>query len=182
MNFRKTDEENLVKEFLRGNRNSIEKLIEIYQRPLYFLCLRIVENHEDAQELVQKTFINAMENLINLQNHAAFKPWIYKIAINLCHNLLRKRNSYTRMLNALPKKNDVINFSDPLEKEEEKKIIQNSFQILSEKQKYTIFLRVYHDLSYKEIGEILGCKETTARSHFHLGIKKLAKWLEHHFS
>lgn len=171
---KKTDAE-LICSFLQGERDAIGELLERYQRPIYFLCLRMTSDHEDALELVQKTFVQAMEKMGSLQNTAAFKTWIYRIALHLCCNLLRERSVYSRTLSALsPIYPTKTYFADPLEKEEQKNIIQESLQALSEKQRTAVILRIYHNLSYQEIGEVLGCQESTVRSHFHLGLKKLA--------
>ena len=170
----------LIQAFLHGSRDAIGILLQRYQRSLYFLCLRMVEDHEDALELVQKTFINVMEKLGTLQNHAAFKTWVYKICINLCYNLLREKNNYNRALTNLPALyNAKVCWNDYLEKEEQRSIIQNCLQELSEKQRTVVILRVYQGLSYQEISEVLGCQEATVRSHFHLGLKKLAVKLKH---
>lgn len=169
----KTDEE-LISSFLQGEGVGIEELIQRYERPIYFLCLRMVDDHEDALELVQKTFVNAIEHLQTLQKLPAFKPWLYKIAVNLCLNLLRERSNYTRAISALQAANPSPYIFDPIEQEEQKSIIRESLGTLPEKQRATIILRIYQDLSYPEISEVLGCQESTVRSHFHLGLKKLA--------
>jgi RNA polymerase sigma-70 factor (ECF subfamily) len=171
---KKTDEE-LIHNFLQGEREAIGELLERYQRTIYFLCLRMTSDHEDALELVQKTFVQVMEKVVSLQKTAAFKTWLYRIALNLCYNQLRERNIYTRALNSLtPAYPTKTYFSDPVEQEEQKSIIQDSLESLSDKQRTAVILRIYHDLSYQEIGEVLGCQESTVRSHFHLGLKKLA--------
>lgn len=163
----------LIAEFLQGDRVSVEELVRRYQRPLYFLCMRILSHHEDAVEIVQKTFIAMLEKIDTLQRPNAFKTWLYRIAVNLCHNALREKITYSRVLNGLSVDRD-ISCDDPLEQEEQKNMVRYSLQKLSEKQKTTVILRIYHDLSYQEIGEILGCQEVTARTHFHLGLKNLA--------
>ncbi len=166
----------LVQLFLEGNRESLGVLVERYQRALYFLCLRIVQNHDDALELVQKTFLQVLEKLHTLQKTDKFKTWIYRIAINLCYNLLREKSLYLRVLSDLPVCTESTR-DDPLAREEEELLVRNALSQLSPKQRISIILHIYHNLSYQEIGEILGCQEATVRSHFHLGIKKISNQL-----
>lgn len=173
----KTDEK-LVAASLQGDSKAIDALVQRYQRPLYFLCLRILSNHEDAMEIVQKTFIAMVEKIATLQKTKAFRTWLYKIAVNLCYNTLREKSTYHRVLNGLSH-SDAVFCGDPLEQEEQNNMVRYSLQTLSEKQKTAVILRVYHNLSYQEIGEILGCQEVTARTHFHLGLKNLAGKLKH---
>ena len=169
----KTDQQ-LIQTFLDGNKESIGILAERYQRQLYFLCLRILQNHEDALELVQKIFIQVIEKLYTLQNHNSFKTWLYRISLNLCHNFLREKQNYNKALSNLPIETP-YSFDDPIIKEERRILLKEFLEELTEKQRNAILLRIYHNLSYQEIAEIMDCKEVTVRSHFHLGLKKLAE-------
>ncbi|NUM37175.1 MAG: RNA polymerase sigma factor [Candidatus Brocadiae bacterium] len=168
----KTDQQ-LIQAFLDGNKESIGILVERYQRQLYFLCLRILQDHEDSLELVQKTFIQVMEKLYTLQNHNSFKTWLYRIALNLCHNFLREKQNYNKALSHLSLESSG-SFNDPVIQEEQSLLLKEFLEELTEKQRNAILLRIYHNLSYQEIAEIMDCQEVTVRSHFHLGLKKLA--------
>ena len=173
----KTDEQ-LVASFCHGNQESLGILVERHQRHLYFFCLRLLDNRDDALEMVQKTFIQVLEKLNTLRNPNFFKTWLYRIAINLCRNLLQERYSYRRLLTGLPALMATCYEEDHLEKEEQRTLVRELLQLLPEKQRVTIILKVYHNMSYQKIAEILGCQEVTARSHFHLGLKSLGAKLK----
>lgn len=172
----KSDEQ-IIGRFLDGNKEAIGILVERYERQLYFFCLRLVQDHDDALELVQKTFIQVIEKLATLQKHDRFKTWLYRISLHLSHNFLRDKSTYSRVLTALPQRN-TASFQDTLLEEEERNLVRGFLNSLTERQRSVIILRIYHNLSYQEIGEILGCREVTARTHFHLGLKRLADKLK----
>ncbi len=168
----KTDQQ-LIQIFLEGYNEAIGILVERYQRQLYFLCLRILDDHEDALEVVQKTFIQVIEKLSTLQNHNSFKTWLYRIALNLSYNFLREKQTYNNTLKNLPVDIPYC-LDDPVMNEERRVQLKEFLDELTERQRNAILLRIYHNLSYQEIAEVMGCQEVTARSHFHLGLKKLA--------
>ena len=168
----KTDQQ-LIESFLDNNNEAIGILVERYQRQIYFLCLRIVEDHEDALELVQKTFMQVIQKLSGLQKTNSFKTWLYRISLNLCYNFLREKRTYKHAIMHMPV--DIpFYLDDPLLIEERTVKLKEFLDELTERQRNAILLRIYHNLSYHEIAEIMGCREVTARSHFHLGLKKLA--------
>src|SRR5512144_1557316 len=74
-----------------GEREAFDELVLKYQRPLYSLLYRMVSNHEDASDVLQKTFVRAFTGLGSFERRASFRTWLYQIAINLAKNVDRDR-------------------------------------------------------------------------------------------
>jgi RNA polymerase sigma-70 factor (ECF subfamily) len=87
----------LVKRSADGEKEAFDELVLKYQKPLYSLIYRMVSNHEDTADLLQKTFVKAFLGLRSFERRSSFKTWLYQIAINLAKNVYRDRSRNTRV-------------------------------------------------------------------------------------
>src|SRR5699024_9268555 len=85
----------LVRKAIGGNERSYRKLVEKYQRSLYFHIRKMISDHEQVEDLVQETFVKAFYNLSNYNTNYAFSTWIYRIATNHTIDYLRKKKLQT---------------------------------------------------------------------------------------
>ena len=70
----------------RGERDAFDQLVVLYQRDIYRLCYRYVNNHEDANDLTQEAFLKAWRGIRRFRGNSAFSTWLYRIAVNACLN------------------------------------------------------------------------------------------------
>src|SRR3989338_11492575 len=82
---------NLVLEFKECNEKAFNELFLQFQKPIYGLAMRILANHSDADEVVQKTFMQVYLNLNTFRGESSFKTWLYRIAINQCKDHLKSK-------------------------------------------------------------------------------------------
>jgi len=82
----------------RGEREAFDVLVERYQRPIYRLCYRYVNNHEDANDLAQEAFLKAWRAIGRFRGESAFSTWLYRIAVNACLNFRARNRPETREL------------------------------------------------------------------------------------
>src|SRR5215471_5964713 len=83
------EDSQLVDRFRQGERAAFEQLVRKYQKPIYFFILRHVADADEAQELAQRAFIKAFGGLAGFRGQAAFRSWLYRIAVNLALNHIR---------------------------------------------------------------------------------------------
>jgi RNA polymerase sigma-70 factor (ECF subfamily) len=171
----------LVQRVLAGDRQAFNALFSRHQRGLYFLCLRISKGETEAQDLCQRAFLRAFESLKSFRGESSFKTWLYRIAVNLSKNFLRDsgRRAEVAMedeIFALPshEKSAEARVLDV----EEKRQLHRLIDTLPEKQKATLQLRVYEDLSFAEIAQILGGTEGAAKVNYHYAVQALKKMLQ----
>jgi RNA polymerase sigma-70 factor (ECF subfamily) len=172
-----TSDFELLDRFKEGDGGALEEIVSKYQKPIYFFILRTIWNEADAADLSQKTFVNVFRNIHSFDRRSNFKTWLYRIAINVCKNHFRDD----------PRRREVniegmvfVDEMNPLEhiiSEEEKVCLSLALNELPEKQRRTVILKVYQGLKYREIAEITGCSEGTAKANFHFGVKKLREVL-----
>ena len=170
------DDFQLIDDFLEGDQGAFETLIRKYQKEIYYFVLRIVGNEEDAKDIAQMAFVNAFRSLGRFKRQSKFKTWLYKIALNLCRNHLKK----SRLQQADELDPTLAGDDDPSHSvvEKEKRIeLHRAIEELPEKQRLTVILRTYKDLSYADVSHILGCSEGAAKANFHFALQKLKKKL-----
>jgi RNA polymerase sigma-70 factor (ECF subfamily) len=156
-----------------GEREAFDDLVRKYQKPLYAMLYRMVGNHEDASDLLQKAFVKAFTGLKSFERRATFKTWLYQIAINLAKNVYRDR----ARIEQVPI-DDVIIKRSPRTLEtmiinENRQLLRQSLARLPEKQRITLMLRVQSEKKFEEIAGIMKCSVGTAKANFHHAVQKL---------
>jgi RNA polymerase sigma-70 factor (ECF subfamily) len=157
----------MVEACQRGEREAFDQLVLRYQRDVYRLCYRYVNNHEDANDLTQEVFLRAWRAIGRFRGQSAFATWLYRIGVNACLNFRAVRRP---PMQELP---DTI--ADPragaaqgVEREEEARRVRAAVGRLPEKQRATLILKIYHELTHQEVAQILGSKVGTVKANlFH---------------
>jgi len=167
----------LLDRFEDGDQGALEEIVSKYQKPIFFFILRMVWDEADAADLSQKTFINAFRNIGRFNRRSNLKTWLYRIAINVCKNHFRddprRREVNIEGMVIADQKNPL----DHVISEQETTGLSLALNHLPEKQRYTVILKVYQGLKYREIAAISGCSEGAAKANFHFGVKKLREIL-----
>lgn len=163
----------LLERFLRGDEEAFTEIVERYQKKVYFFVLRIVRDAEDARDIAQRAFIQAFRSASDFKKKSSFKTWLFKIAVNLSRNHMRDNPSYESVdvhsMDIPSGKNQL----DALCEEERAKLLAKHIQDLPEKQKETLYLRIYGDLSFQDIAEVMGCPIGTVKANYHHGVCNL---------
>ena len=175
-----TSDLDLVQEVRNGNRQAFTELMRRYQQRVYWTARRIVGSHADADDIAQETFIKAYLGLGEFRGESGFFTWLYRIAVNLSLNALRKR----QVVNYLQESALLSKFlpadSDPSRDLEEKQldsILQKGIAMLPEKQRAVFVLRYYEELSYEEIGRILKTSVGGLKANYFHALRKVQEYL-----
>lgn len=168
----------LVTRAQTGERGAFESLVRRHQRTVYFLCLRYVSDPDEAEELTQRTFVRVMGSLHELRTPATFKSWLLRVAVNLALNHRRDHARFVHGDDAAPEEADVDASEVPthharLEYAERNAALREVVATLPAKQRLTLELRIYDDLSFKEIADILEISEGAAKVNFHYAVRRL---------
>ena len=180
-------DEALVTMTLNGHSASFEELVRRYERQIFSLALRMMNNQEDANDVAQDIFIKIYHALPKFDESRKFFSWMYKIAMNVCYTQLKKRPPESYPLD------NVIDFAPFLpdidsqpeeyfESKEMKELVQQAISELPDNFRVPILLRFMEELSYQQIAEVMELPVTTIETRLYRGKallqKRLAKILE----
>ena len=171
----KSNDRVLILECLNGRTTAFGELVRQYQNRLFNSIYRIVDNAEDAADVVQDAFLNAYQSLYSFKGDSEFFTWLYRIAFNLAITLKRKKKAILSFEWAGDDKSgldpkDESEFSQPgdlLERQEEDANLQAALQKLSPEHRSVIVLKDIEGQKYEEIAEILDVPIGTIRSRLH---------------
>ncbi len=168
------DDKTLVKRFVdEKDEFAYEVLVKKYQRMVYFLALKVVGGHEDADEIVQKTFISVYKNLGRFEGRSSLKTWIFRIAMNYSKNLIRDRARHTG--EELAEWNAVAESSveADIEADQRRRIVEEAMEQLPPRQREVLQMRAFGDMSFAEIAQDVGISTSAAKVNYHYAVKAL---------
>jgi len=179
-----TDEE-LVARSIRGDTDSFNELILRWERPIFALAYRTIGREEDARDVCQETFLRAFRALPGFRGQAKFSSWLYRIAINLCRDWMRKERR-TPVVQA-PEGVDLLDLAvaaEPSESIEDlvaRKALSRQVELamakLPEEQRTAIILKEYHGMTFQEIADLAGCPLSTVKTRLYQGLTVLRREL-----
>jgi RNA polymerase sigma-70 factor (ECF subfamily) len=171
-----------------GDRGAFAELVDMYKGKLFHLAYRMLGNSQEAEDIVQDTFLRVYEHFGRYDNQHKFSTWIYRIATNLCIDRLRRRKS-VYSLDAELSDGDgldgysMLQASDPTPEQqlvltERQQVIASAMSSLPAKYKSAMALKYYQDLSLQEISDILDIPVSTVKTRIHRGRDYLRRKLE----
>ena len=184
------EDDSLVESFQKGEISAFDKLMVRYQSRIYNLTYSILGNREDALDISQEAFLRAFRALGRFERKSAFYSWLYRIAMNLCIDFLRRR-SHIPPISLDSEKMQLPHNSIParqpspaklVERKELQQQINAAVAMLAPMQKKVFMLRHWDGLQIKEIADVIDRSEGTVKAHlFHAARnlrKRLAEYLE----
>jgi len=181
-----TPDSTLVSDFIKGNENSLEVLIKRHKQRLYSFIYSKVLNRDIAEDVFQDTFIKVIRTLKkgNYNEEGKFLPWVMRIAHNLVIDHFRKTNRMVTFKNT--DEFDIFSVIGDGNLNAEKKMIQEQIHTdvralieeLPEEQKEVLIMRMYRDMSFKEISENTGVSINTALGRMRYALMNMRKLIE----
>jgi RNA polymerase sigma-70 factor, ECF subfamily len=173
------DDAELVRAFLGGHREAFDVIVERHRKHVYQLCYRFVGNHEDASDLAQDVFVRAFKGLHNFKGDSALGTWLYRVGVNACLNRVAVKRPHTEPIEAVQRADDQA--ENPLERVmrgERAVVVRAAIQKLPRKQRATLILRVYQELTHEEIARVLGSSVGAVKANFFHALGNLKRLLE----
>lgn len=161
---------------------AFELIIKKYEQKIYWLIRRQIENHNDADDVMQETFIKIWKGLTNFREDSQLYTWMFRIASNECINFHRKnkQNLHTPIEDA--NEQDFVNKvgDNPMDGNKIQQKLQLALDTLPEKQKMVFHLKYYQEMKYEEMSELLGTSVGALKASFHIAVKKIENYLTQH--
>lgn len=174
-------EETLVSELkdLDTQAKAFEVLVNTYKERLYWHIRRIVLNHDDADDVLQNTFIKVYKSIHGFKGESKLYSWMYRIATNEALTFLKQRSKKSGISNEELQDNLVNNLQSDVyfEGDEIQLKLQKALATLPEKQKLVFNMKYFQDMKYEEISEVLETSVGGLKASYHLAVKKIESYL-----
>lgn len=160
-------------------REAFGDVIKRYSEPLYWQIRRMVNNHDDANDLLQNTFMKAWGSIEHFRGEAKLSTWLYKIAINESITFL-ERERKRQNISLDDEESFLINTIEAdefIDGDELALLLRKAIATLPEKQRLVFNMKYYDEMKYEQMSEILGTSVGALKASYHLAVKKI----EHFF-
>ena len=161
-------------------REAFECIVKEYSEQLYWQIRRMVFSHDDANDILQNTFIKAWINIDYFRGEAKLSTWLYRIAINECLSYLSKQRA-SNQLSIDDADAEMINRLESdtyFDGDKGQKALLKAVQRLPEKQRIVFNLKYFKEMKYEEIAEIMGNSIGSLKASYHHAVKKIEAFLK----
>lgn len=173
------------KELLELFRNSDNRnyafnfLISKYQKQVYWHVRRIVIDHDDANDVVQNTFIKVLHNLENFREDSQLYTWLYRIATNEAINFLKQKRTkfFIPMVNVEKHLSDSLKEDPYFKGDSIQRKLQQAILTLPEKQRIVFNMKYFEAIKYEDMAKILDTSVGALKASYHIAVKKIEKYL-----
>ncbi|HEV8318266.1 MAG TPA: sigma-70 family RNA polymerase sigma factor [Vicinamibacterales bacterium] len=178
-------DEELVARSIGGDVDSFNQLILRWERPIYALAYRVIGREEDARDVCQETFLRAFRALPGFKGQAKFSSWLYRIALNLCRDWIRRQRRAPLMqppegvelVDLVSERGPSESIEELVARQELSAIVEQAMALLSEEQRTAIILKEYHGMTFQEIADLQGCPLSTVKTRLYQGLTVLRRHL-----
>ena len=163
-------------------REAFARIVKEYSEQLYGQIRRLVLSHDDANDILQNTFIKAWTNIEYFRGDAKMSTWLYRIALNECLTFLNKQRA-SQQLSIDEADTEIVNQLESdtyFDGDETQKVFLQAIKQLPEKQQMIFNLKYFKEMKYEEISEILGTSIGALKASYHHAVKKIESFLEKH--
>jgi RNA polymerase sigma-70 factor, ECF subfamily len=178
-------DEELVTRSIGGDHESFNQLVLRWERPIYALAYRVIGREEDARDVCQETFLRAFRALNGFRGQAKFSSWLYRIALNLCRDWVRKERrtpvvqapEELEVLELAAVREPAASIEDLVARRELTRVVERAMARLPDEQRTAIILKEYHELTFQEIADLVGCPLSTVKTRLYQGLAVLRREL-----
>ncbi len=160
-------------------RSAFGTLVNSYSELLYWKVRRIVLTHEDANDVLQNTFIKAWNNIGSFRNDSKISTWLYRIAMNESLDFLRRKKA-RQDIDTDIEANSVANMlmaDEYFDGDETQAMLQEAISRLPDVQRTVFNMKYFDDMKYSEISRILGTSEGGLKASYHIAVKKISEYI-----
>jgi len=168
----------LVADAKTGDRIAFDVLVGRFQSQVLRTAWRLLGNLEDARDASQEVFLRFYRYMGRFDESRPLTPWLYRMTVNVCHDLARKRAKQGFASLEAESNEPVAETPSVADRAEKRQMVAEGLRVLTEKERAAVVLRDIEGLSTREVARILGAAEVTVRSHISRGRLKMKHFLE----
>jgi RNA polymerase sigma-70 factor (ECF subfamily) len=185
---KQTCEQDLIRFAQTGNIEALSVIYEKYSRRVFNICLRMIRDRSDAEDLTQDVFVQLFRKIHTFRGQSAFSTWLHRLAVNMVLMEIRSRKSHRYALVPIEVKSDEDeSLYDPFGREDlnlrgsvDRILLQDALEELPPGYRVVFLLHDVHGYEHQEIAEILSCSVGNCKSQLHKARLKLRRLIESH--
>lgn len=167
----------------KTQRQAFEMLVSQYSQPLYRQIRRMVLSHDDANDVLQNTFVKAWQGLPAFEGRSKLSSWLYRIAINEAVDFLRREKKKLSLSADSEQAQTVaarLMADEYFDGDQTEAMLQEAISQLPDVQRTVFQMKYYENMKYQDISTILGTTEGALKASYHLAVKKISKFFHSH--
>lgn len=161
----------------KKSHKAFEAMVRQYSEQMYWKIRHIVNRHEDADDILQNSFIKAWTKIDTFRADSMLSTWLYRICINESLDFLRKKREQLSPDGSMAIAETIV-ADQYFDADETHRLLQKAIQSLPDAQRATFTLRYFDEMPYKEMSEILGTSEAGLKTNYHLAVKKIKQFFD----
>ncbi|MDK7669160.1 RNA polymerase sigma factor [Cytobacillus oceanisediminis] len=175
------EDQELIKEILRGSQAAMEVLTRKYYKPIYAFVYRKVGNRDTAYDLTQEIFIKMIQRIESYSSKGSFKSWLYQVAVNHCRDYWRsseykQTSKHAELLDTIKCEQKSVPYI--FERKEMREQVKQAIHSLPDIQREAVILKYFHHMKIQEIAVVTQANVSTVKSRLKQGLSKIAASLE----
>ncbi|MCR5314832.1 MAG: sigma-70 family RNA polymerase sigma factor [Bacteroidaceae bacterium] len=155
---------------------AFEEIVNHYSQPLYWQIRRLVVEHEDADDVLQNTFIKAWTNISSFRGESKLSTWLYKIAYNESLTFLNHKREQLSIDDLNSMVTETLESDPYFDGDETQLMLQEAINSLPDKQKAVFNMKYFEEMKYEEMSQITGTSVGALKASFHLAVKKIEEY------
>lgn len=171
------DDAGLAERFRAGDGVAFDEIVTRYRRAVYAVSRRMLRRHEDADEAAQVTFVKAWNARQGFRGHAQLKTWLVRIAMNVSKSMLAARRELQPLADEPDTPDSTGDPGSRLDRQRLRHDLRRAVGSLPPRQQEVVMLKVYEDLTYREVAEILELSDGAVKAHLHQAVANLRRGL-----
>lgn len=160
-------------------RKLFSAMVAQYSEKLYWTVRRIVTGHDDANDVLQNTFVKAWNSMDAFQNRAKVSTWLYRIAVNEALDFLRRKRNVASLDdstgNAMAGR---LMADDYFDGDRAQALLQEAIASLPDVQRVVFNLRYYDEMKYSDMSQMLDTSEGALKASYHIAVRKVAAYVK----
>lgn len=176
-------EADVIRRCRAGDRSAFNQIVRAHQERVYWVIRRMVRDHDEALDIAQEVFVKAYQKLDSFRGDAKIFTWLYRIAVNLSLNHVRKGRLRSFFSLSDTETDFLQGDDDPaqrVEDNESRELIHRAINTLPEKQRAVFVLRYFEELPYEEISTILNTSTGGLKANYHHAVRKIERYVKEH--
>ncbi len=157
-------------------RQAFEQMVRLYSQPLYWKIRRIVTFHDDADDVLQNTFIKAWKSIDTFRGDAKLSTWLHKIAFNESLTFLNHRKPNVSIDSETENLAETLESDPYFDGDATQAMLQEAMDSLPDKQRLVFSLKYFQEMKYEEMSEMLGTSVGALKASYHHAVKKVEEF------